>query len=181
MSGDSSKDSRSVVWQGKPWIVPGLAVRSIFVAVLAVAVSWLEFALGVAYYGIAGLTLLLWTILAFFVVWVLTMLGLLRLKASITYVLRTDSLEIRAGIVTSRAYVIAPTGFSDLEVIRTLTGKILNMGDIIIRTQSERDSERRMVRVRDPLKVADLVRKVMTGPMFRTGGPPEPAPPPAKP
>ena len=48
-----------------------------------------------------------------------------------------------------------------------LAGRILNTGDILVKTQSEKDFMKRIVKVRDPLKAADLIRGVMTWPIFR--------------
>ena len=63
--------------------------------------------------------------------------------------------------------MIISSGFSDLEVIKTILGRILNSGDIVVRTQSEGDWEKRMVKVRNPSKVADEIREVMTKPVVR--------------
>jgi len=63
--------------------------------------------------------------------------------------------------------MLSPSGFSDLEVVRSVSARIVNSGDIIIRTQSETDSVRKMVRVRNPLKAADQIREVMARPMVR--------------
>jgi uncharacterized membrane protein YdbT with pleckstrin-like domain len=92
---------------------------------------------------------------------------LVLLRASNTYTLRNDSLEIRSGILTSRSFMISASGFSDLEVIRSISARIINSGDIIIRTQSETDSEKKMVRIRNPLKAADQIREVMAHPIVR--------------
>jgi len=90
---------------------------------------------------------------------------LLLLRASNTYILRNDSLEVRYGIVSSKSFVVSASGFSDLEVIRSVSGRIIGMGDMIIRTQGERDVK--MVRVHHPLEVADKIRQVMARPIVR--------------
>jgi len=41
------------------------------------------------------------------------------------------------------------------------------MGDITIKTQSERDFTKRMVKVRDPMRVANLIRDVMARQLFK--------------
>jgi hypothetical protein len=89
------------------------------------------------------------------------------LRVSSTYILRNDSLEVRVGVLSSKSFVIAPAGFSDLEVIRSISARIVNSGNIIIRTQGERDM--RMERVRNALKVADQIREVMSRPIVRIG------------
>lgn len=56
------------------------------------------------------------------------MLHLLLLRVSLTYILHDDSLEIRSGILSSRAFVVLPSGFSDLEVFRSVVGRIMDSG-----------------------------------------------------
>jgi len=78
-----------------------------------------------------------------------------------------DGLEVKVGIVTSKSFVVSPAGFSDLEVVRSVSARIVNSGNIVIRTQG--DSDIRMERVRSPLKVAAQIREVMGRPFVRTG------------
>jgi len=167
MVNNSSSDSHSVLWTGQPWIFPGAIVRTLFLVVIAAVVLWLEFYVGIAYDNIVGVQVMLWTGLVFFVIWLFSLLHLVLLRASHTYILRNDSLEIRSGILTSTSFVLSPSGFSDFEVIRSVSARIVNSGDIIIRTQSETDSVRKMVRVRNPLAVADQIREVMARPIVR--------------
>jgi hypothetical protein len=70
--------------------------------------------------------------------------------------------------------VVSPSGFSELEVFRSVVGRIVESGDIVIETQSEKDNVVRMVRVKNPLKVADQIREVMARPVVRIEGPAEP-------
>jgi uncharacterized membrane protein YdbT with pleckstrin-like domain len=158
-------NSRSVLWTGKPWILPGLVARSILIVMAAVVVSWLELSLNVATVHLLSLPLALWTGLVIFLAWIASLAHLLSLRVSNTYTLRNDSLEVRVGVLSSKSFVIAPAGFSDLEVIRSISERIVNSGNIIIRTQGERDM--RMERVRDSLKVADQIREVMSRPIVR--------------
>lgn len=145
-----------------------MVVRSVLIIIIAVGIFWLESWFGVATYRpILDVQLILWTGLAVFLVWLVSIANLLLLRASNTYILRHDSLEIRAGIVTSRSFVVSPSGFSDLEVIRSVSARIVKSGDIIIRTQSENKSDVKMGRVRNPLRVADQIREVMARPVVR--------------
>jgi uncharacterized membrane protein YdbT with pleckstrin-like domain len=157
------------LWTGKPWILPNVLARSILAALAAVVISWLEFYFNVESNSqILNLPIILWTVLAIFLVWVLSLIHLLILRASNTYILRNDGVEVRTGILTSKSFVVAPAGFSDLEVIRSVSGRIVNSGKIIIRTQG--DSDIKMVKVRKPLKVADQIREVMARPTVRIEG-----------
>ncbi|MGD0496549.1 MAG: PH domain-containing protein [Candidatus Bathyarchaeia archaeon] len=157
------------LWTGKPWILPNVLARSILAALAAVVISWLEFYLNVESNSqILNLPIILWTALAIFLVWVLSLTHLLVLRASNTYILRNDGLEVRTGILTSKSFVVAPAGFSDLEVTRSVSGRIVNSGNITIRTQG--DSDIKMAKVRKPLKVADQIREVMARPTVRIEG-----------
>lgn len=162
------------LWTGKPWILPNVLARSILAALAAVVISWLEFYFNtanntpIASAPILSIPIILWTVLAIFLVWVLSLTHLLVLRASNTYILRNDGLEVRTGILTSKSFVVAPAGFSDLEVIRSVSGRIVNSGNITIRTQG--DSDIKMVKVRKPLKVADQIREVMARPTVRIEG-----------
>ncbi len=172
--------SHDIVWMGKPWIVPSVVYRTIVVAVVAAVVVWLEIFFGVVNTtSFLGVGIVFWTSLVFFIIWIGSLLHLVLLRASNTYILRNDSLEIRTGILTSRSAVITSSGFSDLEVIRSVSARMLNMGDIIIRTQSETDSNKMMVMVRNPLNVGGQIREVMAHPIVRIEGqvpPPEKKP-----
>ena len=177
MPQNSSTNSHPALWTGKPWILSSMLTRTIITIAIAAVISWLEFSFGIAYMTIPNieaypiipnLQIILWTNLIIFLAWAFTSAHLLLLRASNTYILRNDSLEIRVGILTSRSFVISPSGFSDLKVIRTISARIMNFGDIIIRTQGESDAT--IEKVRNPLKVADQIREVMARPIVRIEG-----------
>jgi hypothetical protein len=164
----SSVSSSSVLWLGKPWILPSFLLRTIVTVIVAVLVLWLEFFLGIAHQSILGVPLALWTGLLFLVIWFISILHLLLLRASNVYILRNSSLTIKRGIITTSSFVISPSGFGSMEVIRSLSGRIINMGDIIIRTQDPNDTDKHLVMLRDPEKAAGQIREVMSVPIFRT-------------
>jgi len=161
-----SEESR-VIWEGSPWILPGLVGLTIGFAALAISLTWVELAiLQVGSLEIVGAT--------YAVIGLLWLVGATRLasvKWSNHYALRGSSLEVRRGIVGKKIFTLSAAGFSDLEVIKSLTGRILNTGTIIMETNSDRDLK--LVRIRDPIKVSSMIRQVMTVPMVRvaTEGP----------
>jgi uncharacterized membrane protein YdbT with pleckstrin-like domain len=163
----STQDYDQGVWRGRPWILPYVAIRTILVAVIAGGVLFVENSFDVVYVSKYGLRVLDWTLIAFFLAWILAVFNLLLLRYTNRYVLRVDSLEIKVGLLTTKTSVIVPTGFSDLEVIRSISSRIFNMGNITIKTQSERDFTKRMVNVRDPMRVANLIRDVMARQFFK--------------
>jgi hypothetical protein len=57
-----------------------------------------------------------------------------------------------------------------MEVKRSISGRIMNVGNIIIRSQGETSPDRKMERVRKPLGVADQIRQVMAEPAVRVMG-----------
>jgi uncharacterized membrane protein YdbT with pleckstrin-like domain len=163
----STQDSDQEVWRGRPWILPYAAIRTIFVAVIAGCVLFVENSMDILYVSKYGLRVLDWTLIAFFLVWILVLFNLLVLRYTNRYILRVDSLEIKIGLLTTKTSVIVPTGFSDLEVIRSISSRIFNTGEITIKTQSERDFTKRMFKVKDPVRVANLIRDVMARQIFK--------------
>lgn len=169
MSKPSSENSNLPIWTGKPWILPSAIVRTVIVLIVAVFVILLELTFVEPITRIVdGLPLVLGTLFLFFLVWLFSLVHLLLLRASNDYVLRNDSLEVKSGILATKTFVIAPSGFADLQVNRSISGRIVGSGDIIIRSQSESDIL--MTRVREPLKVAEQIRKVMSKPIVRIEG-----------
>jgi uncharacterized membrane protein YdbT with pleckstrin-like domain len=169
MPQDSAGNSDKVIWTGKPWILPSVLARTVAIVVFAVVIFWLEFHFGVATNtDLLNLPIMLWMGLVIFLVWIVSIVHLLLLRASNSYILRNDSLEIRVGIFTSKSSMVGASGFSDLEVIRSVSGRLMNLGDIMIRTQGEVNIK--MGRVRDPLKVGDQIRGVMARPIVRIEG-----------
>ncbi|MCX6642975.1 MAG: PH domain-containing protein [Candidatus Bathyarchaeota archaeon] len=166
MSG-STPSSEQEVWRGRPWILPYVAIRTVLVALIAVGVLFVESSMGVLNVSKFDLPVQVWTLIAFFLAWFICVFDLLVLRSTNFYVLRVDSLEIKVGLFTTKTSVIVPTGFSDLEVIRSVSSRVLNTGEIKIKTQSERDFTKRMVKVRDPMRVANLIRDVMARQIFK--------------
>jgi membrane protein YdbS with pleckstrin-like domain len=165
MSG-STPVSGQEVWRGRPWILPYVAIRTVLVVLIAVGALFLENSLKIQLSPF-DLPIQTWTFIAFFLVWIIVIFDLLVLRFTNFYVLRVDSLEIKVGLLTTKTSVIVPTGFSDLEVIRSVSSRVLNTGEIKIKTQSERDFTKRMVKVRDPMRVANLIRDVMARQIFK--------------
>jgi hypothetical protein len=155
-----SEESR-VIWEGSPWILPGFVGLTVGAAALAISLTWVELAiLRVGSFEFVGATLA-----PIGVLWLFGATKLALVKWSNHYALRRSSLEVRRGILGRRVFTLSAPGFSDLEVIKSLTGRILNVGTIMMETNSERDL--RLVRIRDPIKVSSMIRQVMTVPMVR--------------
>jgi uncharacterized membrane protein YdbT with pleckstrin-like domain len=163
----STQDSDQEIWRGRPWILPYAGFRTIIVAILAALALFLEASREYLYMTVFVYPVIIWTLLAFFVIWIIWEFNLLVLRSTNLYILRADSLEIKTGLLTTKNSVIVPTGFSDLEVIRSITGRILKTGNITIKTQSEKDYTKKMVMVKDPMKVANMIRDVMARQIFR--------------
>ncbi len=169
MSNIPQVGSGSVLWKGRPWIAPAALGRTIVVIVVALVIAWLEFFTGTANDYIGGLPTILWTIIVFLVIWFVSISDLLIQRAANSYLLRNDSLEIKQGILTLKSYMIVASGFTDVEVIQGVMGRILNYGDIIVRLQGDR--ARRMIKVRNPVNVGDQIRSVMARPIVRIENP----------
>ena len=159
---DFSQSSSKEIWKGRPWILPYVIIRTVLVVLFTIGALFTEDSMGVLQKTQFGFTFQVLTIILFFLIWFFSVFNLVLLWFTNHYVLRVDSLEIKIGVLTTKTSVIVPTGFSDLEVIRSIGSRILNTGEIKIKTQSERDFTKRMIKVRDPIRIANLIRDVMT-------------------
>jgi uncharacterized membrane protein YdbT with pleckstrin-like domain len=165
LTSDSHTQQGNVIWQKKPWVAPAAIIRTVTVFVVTVLFLWLELYSGVAFSNLAGLPIWAWMILAFSLIWLISMLGLLVFRASNTYMLRQDGLEIRRGIIRLHSFVVTPMGFGDLLVYQSVGGRIFGYGDITVNSQGERQTK--LVLVRSPFAVADTIRDIMGKPLVR--------------
>jgi uncharacterized membrane protein YdbT with pleckstrin-like domain len=154
-----------VIWSGKPWVGPSVALRS----VVAVAVGIVAFAvlssLGMLSSPILTVPVYVWAlgILAF--AWLASLARLLVLRASLNYVLRRSSVEVYRGIARKRTLIVSPSGFSELELDQGILGRVLDYGSIEVRSQGGQQLNLRLIR--DPKGVAGRIRDVMTVPTVR--------------
>lgn len=164
---ETSSSSSSVLWVGKPWILPAAVLRTILIFIVAVLILVIEFVFGVAGQPILGVSLVLWTGLLFFVIWLVAIVNLLILQATHTYTLRNDSLEIKTGIATTNSFIVVPAGFANMEVVRSLSGRIMDMGTIVIHTQEAKDGPKFLMMIKEPEKVGAQIRDIMGKPLVR--------------
>jgi len=154
-----------VVWQGHPWLTPALAGLTIEAVGVVAVLSWVQFAAGIALRSVGSVPLLVVTYGLVFLLWFAGALRLALIRASSHYILRGSSLEIQHGILSRRIFTVSAAGFSDLQVIKSVWGRILNTGTIVIETDSDRDLKLKMVH--DPIKVSMKIRQIMTVPVVR--------------
>ena len=167
MTSNSHPQQGNVIWKKKPWVVPAAIIRTIAVIVVLILFLWLEIYLKAFSYSLVGLPVFAWSILAFVVIWLLSLLGLLVFWASNTYLLRQDGIEIRRGIIRLHSFVVTPMGFGDLLVYQSVGARIFGYGDITVNSQGERQTK--LVRVRSPFATADTIRDIMGKPLVRVG------------
>jgi hypothetical protein len=74
-------------------------------------------------------------------------------------------MEVERGILSKRNIVLSTGGFSDMQVIRSITGRLLNVGDIIIRSEGEHDL--RLKKIRKPVEIMGQIRDVMSRPLVK--------------
>jgi hypothetical protein len=158
----------NVVWLGKPWIAPTAIIRTITVLVFIIIFIWIEIYFAVAYTTLAALPIFAWTILAFIIIWIVSLVDLLIFQLSHTYVLRQDGLEIRSGIIRLHSFVVTPAGFGDLMVYQSIGGRIFGYGDLTVNSQGERQTKLQLVH--RPFEVADTMRDIMGKPIVRVEG-----------
>jgi membrane protein YdbS with pleckstrin-like domain len=166
----NTAQSSAVIWTGKPWITPAVVARTVLAIILGIIIVWLESLDNAATSIIVGIPVWTWTLLAFLIIWLISLVPLLLLRAAHKYTLRSGSLEVKTGIASLQTFVLSPSGFSDLEIDQSLLGRMVGYGNIIIHTQSERTAT--MQKVKDPNKVAGQIRDFMGKPIVRIEGQP---------
>jgi uncharacterized membrane protein YdbT with pleckstrin-like domain len=171
--------SATIDWQGHPWVTPALIWLSVEALALALVLSWAELFEHIASRSMGPVPVLAATLAFVFVLWLIGAVRLAIIRATNKYTLRGSNLEVQHGIVGKRIFTISAAGFSDLEVLKSITGRLLNMGTIIVETDSHRDL--RLINIRDPIRVGDMIRQVMTVPTVRVAPPSEHPPPPSPP
>ncbi|HJX23421.1 MAG TPA: PH domain-containing protein, partial [Candidatus Bathyarchaeia archaeon] len=159
------KAQSGVIWSGKPWIGGRVAGSTVLAIAVAATLTWAELFFGVAGIPLLGLNLMFWTYAVLFLTWFFSILRSLIIRASNTYFLRETSLSVETGILSKRTIVVSSAGFADLEVVRSVLGRVLSVGDISIR--SEAGAIVRLKNVRHPVEVSNMIRDVMTRPVFR--------------
>jgi hypothetical protein len=142
--------------------------RTITVFIVLILFIGIEFYSGVAPSSLVGLPTWAWTIFAFIVILLISMLGLVIFRLSNSYILRQDTLEIRHGLVRLNSFIVTPNGFGDLLVYQSFGGRIFGYGDLTVNSQGERQTKLRLVR--EPFKVAASIRDVMGKPIVRVEG-----------
>ena len=154
-----------VLWTGRPWITPAAVVRTVAVVVLAVLVYSLLSMAGLQFFELAALPLYLWAFGILGLAWLLSMSGLLVLRASQRYTLRRSSMEMARGILGKKSLVVSPSAFSELEVDQGMVGRMLNYGSLEVRSQG--GQQLNLVLIRNPNEVSAKIRDVMATPTVR--------------
>lgn len=160
-----SKRNEDILWKGRPWITPQVAGVTIIMAALGIVVIWLEFLLDDVIVPVLGIWLIYWTIIVFAVIWLVWVLRYVLERASEKYTLKKIGLEVERGILSKRNIVLSTGGFSDMQVNRSIIGRILKVGDIVIRSEGEHDI--RLRKIRSPKDTMDKIRDVMSRPLVR--------------
>jgi uncharacterized membrane protein YdbT with pleckstrin-like domain len=160
-----SKTNGDILWSGRPWIIPQVVGITIFIVALGIIAAWLEFMLQLSTPFMPGIWLFLGTFLVLGVVWLALVLRYLLQRATEKYTLRRIGVEVERGIISKRNIVLSTGGFSDMQVIRSLTGRLLNVGDIVIRSEGEHDL--RLKKIRKPVETMQQIRDVMSRPLVK--------------
>jgi uncharacterized membrane protein YdbT with pleckstrin-like domain len=159
------KTDDDILWRGRPWIIPQVVGITILVIALGIAAMWLEIVLEDAFVPILGITVIFWTFIVLGVLWLILVLRYVIQRATERYTLRKIGMEVERGILSKRNIVLSTGGFSDMQVIRSITGRLLNVGDIIIRSEGEHDL--RLKKIRKPVEIMGQIRDVMSRPLVK--------------
>lgn len=159
-----------VLWTGRPWITPTVAIRTAEVIILAALAYDLLSVEGLATFGVLSFPLFLWVIGILGLAWAFSLAGLLVRRASLRYTLRRSSIEVRRGILGKRSLVVSPSAFSELEVDQGIVGRMLDYGSLEVRSQG--GQQLNLVLIRSPNEISAKIRGVMTTPTVRLANDP---------
>ena len=160
-----AEQERGVVWSGRPWIGPAVAVRTVGLMAAAVLAYAGLSAVGLLTVSFMGVSIYIWALGLLGVAWLASLAGLVILRASHRYVLRQSSMEVDRGIVSRKTLLVSPSAFSELEVDQGLVGRMLNYGSIEVRSQG--GQQLNLMLVRDPREISAMIRAAMTVPTVR--------------
>jgi uncharacterized membrane protein YdbT with pleckstrin-like domain len=160
-----SKVNDDVLWRGRPWIMPQVVGATILVVALGIIAIWLEFILEDAFIPVLGIALIYWTFLVLGILWLILVLRYVLQRATERYTLRKIGMEVERGILSKRNIVLSTGGFSDMQVIRSIIGRLLNVGDIVIRSEGEHDI--RLKKIQRPVEIMGQIRDVMSRPLVK--------------
>ena len=159
------EEKKDAVWTGRPWISPAIAFRTLAAIVGGfLAVVFLSL-FGALTSPILTVPLYVWALGIIGIAWLISIMGLLVLRASYRYVLRPSSVEVDQGIVRRKYLVVSPSGFSELEVDQGIVGRMLNYGSLEVRSQG--GQQLNLMLIRNPKEVSMKIRNVMTVPTVR--------------
>jgi hypothetical protein len=167
-----------LVWKGRPSIGPYLALNGVLALVLIVVLVGLELLFAGRLLGPSAATASL-SIGAFTIPYaleaitvglivfgyVVSVLGLVILRARNSYELRTDGLYIKTGIANLEDIFVSPIAFSDARLIRTISMRLLGRSEIIVEANDKRRFEMKMIK--DGPVVQSLIRSNLAHPTVR--------------
>jgi uncharacterized membrane protein YdbT with pleckstrin-like domain len=153
------------VWSSKPYVLPKVLLSLISVTIVAFLAVWVEFYFGVASISFLGLNVYVWTVILFVVAAFASVLHPVVLYVANSYMLSSDGLEVKRGLVTLHLFVVTSGGFSDLEVYQSVWGRLFGYGDVLVRSQG--DKVVRLVLIASPFVAAEQIRKVLGKPKVR--------------
>jgi hypothetical protein len=176
---DKGNTDGGVVWQGRPAIGVYVALYGILaLAAIAILVG-LELYTAHAISSISsvldgslkagpvdipyGLEVITALIIA--VVFLVKVVGLLIVRTSNSYELRTDGLYVNKGIANLQNTFISAMAFSDARLTRTLGMRIVGRGRIVVEANDGRRFE--LMMIKDSSNVQSMIRSSLSHPTVR--------------
>ncbi len=164
-----------VIWTGRPWIGPALAIRTVGLIIVGVFATVALSVMGLLFNSLLSIPSYLWVYAFLALIWLVSVAGLMVRRASSRYILRRSSIEIEQGIARRKSLVVSPSGFAELEVDQGIAGRMFNYGTVEVRSQG--GQQLTLGPVRNPRDVSAKIREVMTTPTVRVARDDPPVPP----
>lgn len=168
---------RQLVWRSRPSISPLVVIYGIVSMIVLLILVTLEYVAGsnsttllpasidaggtIIYYPVE-----LATAIVIILIFIAKALGLFLLRARSRYELYDDGLYVNLGILNLESTFVSPMAFSDARLIRTVSLRIVQRGNIIVDSNDGRHFYLKLIK--DPLTVQSLIRTTLGRPRVRT-------------
>lgn len=177
--GANSKSADGAVWKSRPAIGVYVELYGVLALVAIAILVGLELWTGHAVTALSGAmtgTLKLGTLsipyalevvtaIITLIVYLVKFVGLVILRASNSYELRTDGLYVNRGIANLQNTFISAMAFSDARLIMTIGTRIVGRGRIVVEANDGRRFELKMIK--DAPNVQNLIRSNLSHPTVR--------------
>ena len=158
---DGPAEGAALQWEGGQWVLPGQVWLTTEVLLVGTAAAYVE---STSLRSVST-ALLEITFIVLLSAWFIGFVRLEYMSWSNHYAIIGSTLEVYQGIIDKAVISVSAGELSGLEVTFGPLGRVLDLGDISLKTQGKGSLE--LTRVRSPALVSEVIRHAMTPSLVR--------------